>query len=1101
MSQRLGGSSSAEVTVRLTPDVSEVDGGVDYVERKIKEMTRVANRGNEQMFRQLNGELSNFLGKSAKDSRVKIEMVPEWDWGKSGFKEIQGFRKQLSSETLQALTKEQRYHKSSLTSLRQQVNTARQKRDAIVRTVNQTKLLGMTIRTIVNPAWQAAQAEVDELSRKIDVAEGKPAGSKAISMLNKFNQVAMGVATAVQAVQTLNSVLGQLAKRQKEIQAFKLTFENIGVSAEGQDAILKSAIATSLTYGQTLGKIETAWKRLGPAIQAAGGSLSDTQTAIESISARTTMLGLSTEQTGRYIEAFAQVMGKGRLQSEELNQQFAELDGALRGQLESYFKATKGITDFDAALRSGEITSKMFLEGMNAISEVARENIATDFDKITSSIENIGRVGGPTLQQVQNQLMTLSTVGLTKVGETLAPLGRSLLRVQSTFVQMFTYIATEAEGTAVLFKGMAAAIGWAIEVPLKMLMLLFHGIMQVVNGIGILVKAIDDATGIFSAIGSAFQWLNDEIDKYIDETFELSEATTGSTDAVRKYEEAQNDLKRQMQAGAITLKEYNDLLKEQQLIQSRDQSIDQYESTKEVLMGMIEARKAELQLEKDAAQSRIGKIKEVEAVSKAAHESQIAEIKKEASEAEAAIDKKIKETKEYYGMQKEQLNEHKSNVKDQASEEKLAIGEKKKAVQEYYDTIREREEARFQQVMDRIEEEKRAIRDKYSSEISRLDSGPQAQKLSLMEIAKLRKEASQAETAYDRQKARAQIEQIQNAKRKAKLEKQQAEELKRLEEEKAAEEKRNAEEKARLDKEEKKRLTELDAQKKKVQEEMLAALKSIAASQKENASEEKKALTELDTQKTKINEKEQEQIGVLKRKREEAHSRHMSEIKEVEDKLGDQEKKFEDIERAANKLPEAQNLFAEAADRVTNGALQAQLTKVNNIASAARNAAIELGNLEKAKEGAGAGNTGGGTPIGPPAPAQRYAGGDVSGGHRYTVNELGQEGFLSSSGQLSSIKAPAWGTWKAPSSGTVIPAHVWGQLAASSQPNVGVSPKGLNGISGGAGSSQVVEAIRGLNGASNISNSVTIQSANPTQTANNMLVQLQKIRSARIRRR
>ena len=666
MSQRLGGSSIAELTVRLTPDVSGVDGSVDYVERKIKEMTRAAKAGNEQMFRELNGELSSFLGKSSKDSRVKIEMVPEWDWGKSGFKEITGIRKKLSSETLKALTKEQRYHKDSLTSLRQQVNTARQKRDAIVRTVNQTKILGMTVRTQVTPAWQAAQAEVDELNRKISLAEGKPAGSKALSMLNKFNQVAMGVSTAVQAVQTLNRVMGQLAKRQKEIQAFKLTFENIGVSAAGQDAILKSAIATSLTYGQTLNKIETAWKRLGPAIDAAGGSLSETQTAIESISARTTMLGLSTEQTGRYIEAFAQVMGKGRLQSEELNQQFAELDGALRGQLEAYFKATKGITDFDAALRSGEITSKMFLEGMNAISETARGNIATDFDKITSSIQRIGTEGGPTLQQVQNQLMTLSTVGLTKVGETLAPLGRSLLRVQSTFVQMFTYIATEAEGTAILFKGMAAAIGWAIEVPLKMLMLLFDGLMQIVNAVGLVVKAVDDATGVFSFWGDMYGGLNAEIDKYIDKQFKLSEATTGSMESVREYEKAQKDLRTQLEAGKTTQEQYNFLLKEADEIRKRDTSLEQYKSTREVLLEMIEARKADLEFEERAAKTRIDKIKEVDAARKGSHDNEVNRIKKEASDARGAISEKIQQVKEFYRIRRENIKADETAIKRQS---------------------------------------------------------------------------------------------------------------------------------------------------------------------------------------------------------------------------------------------------------------------------------------------------------------------------------------------------------------------------------------------------------------------------------------------------
>lgn len=53
-----------------------------------------------------------------------------------------------------------------------------------------------------------------------------------------------------------------------------------------------------------------------------------------------------------------------------------------------------------------------------------------------------------------------------------------------------------------------------------------------------------------------------------------------------------------------------------------------------------------------------------------------------------------------------------------------------------------------------------------------------------------------------------------------------------------------------------------------------------------------------------------------------------------------------------------------------------------------------------------------------------FAGGPVQGGAAYTVNEFGKEMFLSNSGRLSQINAPAWGTWRAPSSGTIIPAHI-----------------------------------------------------------------------------
>lgn len=62
----------------------------------------------------------------------------------------------------------------------------------------------------------------------------------------------------------------------------------------------------------------------------------------------------------------------------------------------------------------------------------------------------------------------------------------------------------------------------------------------------------------------------------------------------------------------------------------------------------------------------------------------------------------------------------------------------------------------------------------------------------------------------------------------------------------------------------------------------------------------------------------------------------------------------------------------------------------------------------------------------------RWTGGDVKGGTRYQVNELGQEGFLSASGAMRPIRAPRNALWRAPSSGTVIPAHIWRDIQAPS---------------------------------------------------------------------
>ena len=155
-------------------------------------------------------------------------------------------------------------------------------------------------------------------------------------------------------------------------------------------------------------------------------------------------------------------------------------------------------------------------------------------------------------------------------------------------------------------------------------------------------------------------------------------------------------------------------------------------------------------------------------------------------------------------------------------------------------------------------------------------------------------------------------------------------------------------------------------------------------------------------------------------------------------------------------------------------------TKANNLANALADAIGKQKQLE------------GGNP-------KRFAGGPVTGGKNYTVNELGQEAFLSASGNLSMIDAPSWGTWKAPGAGTVIPAHI---TAGLNIPSGGVqSRRSASGAASSAGSSNgMMRALRGLTGGSSdrITNNVTIQAANTVQAASDMMVQLNKIRRRRL---
>ena len=129
----------------------------------------------------------------------------------------------------------------------------------------------------------------------------------------------------------------------------------------------------------------------------------------------------------------------------------------------------------------------------------------------------------------------------------------------------------------------------------------------------------------------------------------------------------------------------------------------------------------------------------------------------------------------------------------------------------------------------------------------------------------------------------------------------------------------------------------------------------------------------------------------------------------------------------------------------------------------------------------------------PKAAPNAFSGGPVSGGDKRTVNELGKEAFLSASGKLSMINAPAWGEWKAPSSGTIIPAHLTKQLDI---PTGGINLNKTAGSRAGVGGAMsVVQAA----GGDTFHQNVTVQAANPTQAANNLMVEMTRLRRRRFR--
>jgi len=262
----------------------------------------------------------------------------------------------------------------------------------------------------------------------------------------------------------------------------------------------------------------------------------------------------------------------------------------------------------------------------------------------------------------------------------------------------------------------------------------------------------------------------------------------------------------------------------------------------------------------------------------------------------------------------------------------------------------------------------------------------------------------------------------------------------------------------------------------------------------------------------------QEKIAELLREKAEKQAEKEREIddakKEQNDRMDEMQRKIQDQEGEIRKLEKAREdeikTIDDAIDAaegmtdeidLTNVEVSEQIGLVKNLATEYANAKSQVDAMGRAIDNAIAKqrilnaeqNNGGSSNSG-----ARASGGPVSGGSTYTVNELGKEAFLSASGKLSMINAPAFGDWKAPGSGTVIPAHLTKQLNI---PTGGVnlnSTASSNAARAGAGGmGSMIRAIQAGRSGDTFNQSVTVQSSNPTKTASDMLVSLNRLRRRR----
>lgn len=563
------------------------------------------------------------------------------------------------------------------------------------------------------------------------------------------------------------------------------------------------------------------------------------------------------------------------------------------------------------------------------------------------------------------------------------------------------------------------------------------------------------------------------------ETEELTQAASELEEELKKLADATKQVYAEKQAAAREA--YQD---------EKDAIDDAKRAAKEARDETIADLQEKKTKEKEASDKKIEGIKKEEEARKKAHDKYMedqATEKQRVSEFYKKVQEEIaKNTKlenERHTKALEALNVELAKIQE--------IGDARLSkLKSELDVITQTSEARIAA----LEEEKRAIDEKEQREAE--------EKRKAQEIADLKKQAVQAETEEERKAAEeklaaldaeakkeaeiaaqkaaidAQIEQERQNAEQLRIAKQQelanaekaiaqeiADKKRQIAEEEEANTTKLAELKAQADQAELQRKFELEelekrvAEEKRLYKEAQAEFDKRVDEEKEKALLEEKELEKQIADEKKAAKQEEEEFN---KKAREAERRFRQQMKDLKDEEQEQLEKIKKRQQEVLKLLEKKTKEAENYAEQVERAEKAQ-RRLNDLIA------------KQPKRGSG-----------------RFAGGPVTGGATYTVNELGQEGFLTRSGVLSAIEAPSWGQWKAPGAGTVIPAHI---MAGLNIPKGGV-PVNTVALGNTDGSSGLLGAIRGaLSGnVSRVTNNVTISSDKPVSDASRMMVEMSKMR-------
>lgn len=910
-------------------------------------------------------------------------------------------------------------------------------------------------------------------------------------------------------------------------------------AAQSAAGVAKVATATGGAQGKT-GLLAAALNLLGTSLGVAGGQAGGAGDKIDDVgkaAASTATKGGGVLQMALNLgSGFLQLGQKGGKAGEEVTQLGLDLasvgykatDAATKGGLFRVFLQQAGglvrfLTGLLNPLTIGLAVLAGAFWGMSENTKAANETTEQSKQAMAGLDAAMKNLGGATEETTQKMNPFTSALGWLGIG-----LEAVIGGIQIAIKWLADLASTIAGG---ILSGIQSLAKWVGDLWNKFAggTLIGQQVNKIFSDIGNALKGLG---GVFDgtlvkqyqlnkateATGKAQIAFGQSLDKTIEAYKREAAASDGSAESKKKLEAAGKEM-----LGALTAEEARlDALAQQYGLTGKD--ISEMTEEERLLFQTIQAGKtqveagraqlAQMGITAESSAEKINKLNEElkanAAAIKEANEARMVEIKDDAEERISNLQKEKEKVKEVSdarveGLQraKEAAADYHNSVIEKLEAEKQAIADAAEQRLARIEQAKEYETNRHTAAIANLDMEAQAIERKYDRELSRIDeliaaenrryanqmaniNAPSAneQKLKEIEIEKLKVQAMKGATEEERLRAKVALERIDKEKAQQIADANHQQNLANLQAQRAREEEKK-----------KKELDGLARQREaeeKSHKDNMKALDAAAASVRTQQQKAEKALDkEIADEKKKAKETERyydKQIAAEKKKAQ-------TEEKEIEDKI----KKIREDTEAKVKALKQQTKDAQVN---LNKSVDDQIKREEYVNKLIERQIQLKKQLAATGGGSGSTSSGTGTTGGTQTNTRggKFLGGPVLGGAAYTVNELGKEAFLGDSGRLGMINAPAYGRWRAPESGVVIPAHITAGLnIPRGGINVGRGIATARRAGSGSFDGSIAKLLASSLGASQgrVTNNVTIQSQQPVNDASRLLVEMSRLKARR----